>query len=400
LYLRRLNIAIEARIVVLIIILLLLFDRSFSKLAIIEPLYVHDALLITATFFALIKFPIKVKFKSLFLLINLSLIYLIYSLINSYLSGNNIILVVRQFFLFFYLILSYVIANKFFKNPDNINKAVNFIKKTAKYSVILQLYYFFYLYLTVPDYTPLKGFSYISAVGVMGVIVYGAYILVYFKGYKKFFGFLSILVISSLLGHASSFFAAFLVLLVHFYISFSPKIRGISLGVLIILIIILFQTPQFNDANAGWRLLYWSHVLETALFENYLILGKGFGNPYMTLEFAGKIAKELNSTFMYTSVNVNYERWITPPHNSFLTMVHNVGLIPVILLFIPLKEFFNQIFFKKRTTDKNRLFLFYSLFGLIVWCSFNVILELPHSAIYFWLVYFTYIFYAKKQIET
>lgn len=381
----------------MIIILLLLFDRDFSKLAIVEPLYIHDALLITATFFALIKFPIKVQFQSLFLLIILSIIYLIYSIVNSYVSGGNIILVVRQFFLFFYLIISYIIANKFFKNADNINKAVNFIKKTAKYAVVLQLFYFFYLYLTVPNYTPLKGFSYISAVGVMGIIVYGAYILVYFKGYKKVFGFLSILIISGLLGHASSFFAVFLVFSLHFYISFSPKIRGISLGVLIILILILFQTPQFNDANASWRLLYWSHILNRALTENYLILGNGFGQPYMTLDFAKKIAKEINSTFMYTSVNVNYERWITPPHNSFLTMIHNVGLIPVILLFVPLKSFFNQIFLKERTTDKNRLFLFYSLFGLIVWCSFNVILELPHSAIYFWLIYFTYIFYAKAN---
>ena len=389
------NMGLEAKIVAFIIVLLLLFDRGFSKLAIVEPLYLHDFLLITATFFAFNKFPIKVQFKSLFLLITISLIYLIYS----FASDNKIMLVVRQFFIFFYLILSYIIANKVFKNPNNINKAIIFIKKTAKYAVVLQLSFFLYLFLTVTNYTPLKGFSYISSVGVMGIIVYGAYILVYFKGYKKVFWFLTILIISGLLGHASSFFAAFLVLLVHFYISFSPKIRGISLGTLIVIIIILFQTPQFNDANASWRLLYWSHILERALTENYLIFGKGFGEPYMTLDFAKKMANEIHSTFMYTSVNVSDERWITPPHNSFLTMVHNVGLLPVILLFAPLKSFFGQIFLKEKTTDKNKLFLFYSLFGLIVWCSFNVILELPHSAIYFWLIYFTYIFYAKEQIE-
>lgn len=399
-HLKTININIGAKLFAFIIVLLLLFDRNFSKFPIIEPLYAHDVLLIIATCFALIKFPTKVQFRSLFLLIVLSLIYLIYSLINSFILGNDVIFVFRQFFVFLYLILCYIIANKSFRNTANINKAVNFIKITAKYSVILQLCYFFYLYLTVPDYSPLKGYSYISAVGVMGVITYGAYILVYFKGYKKVFGFLSILVISSLLGHASSFFAAFLVLLIHFYVSFSPKIRGISLGVLIILIAILFQTPQFNDANAGWRLLYWSHILEIALFDNYLIFGEGFGGPYMTLDFAQKIGRELNSTFMLTGVNNEFERWVTPPHNSFLTMVHNVGLIPVILLFIPLKDFFNQIFLKTKTTDKNKLFLFYSLFGLIVWCSFNVVLELPHSAIYFWLIYFTYIFYAKAHAKT
>jgi hypothetical protein len=42
-------------------------------------------------------------------------------------------------------------------------------------------------------------------------------------------------------------------------------------------------------------------------------------------------------------------------------------------------------------------FLIYVLAGCVIWISFNVILELPHAASYFWLVFFTTAFYLNKH---
>jgi hypothetical protein len=230
----------------------------------------------------------------------------------------------------------------------------------------------------------------------MGIISYGAYVLVYFRKTKRILLFSMTLIVSGLLGHASSFFALFFMLLIHFYISFSPKIRFISAGALLVLLIVLFQLPQFNDNNAAWRIIYWTQILHRAVLDNFMIFGDGFGRPYMSIENAKQFTKEINSSFMETGINFKYERWITPPHNSFLTMIHHIGIIPTTLLFLPLKSFFNQIFIKSRSTNVDRLFLFFTLCGLIMWVFFNVILELPHSAIYFWFIYFTYIFYEKR----
>jgi phosphate/sulfate permease len=89
-------------------------------------------------------------------------------------------------------------------------------------------------------------------------------------------------------------------------------------------------------------------------------------------------------------------RYLNPPHNSVLTIVFHVGLIPALLFFTPLKKTFTQLFLKKSPADANILFLVLALLGSLVWILFNVILELPHSSTYFWLVYLTTIFYLKE----
>src|SRR5690606_28442295 len=130
------------------------------------------------------------------------------------------------------------------------------------------------------------------------------------------------------------------------------------------LLVLLFQLPQFNDNNATWRIIYWSQVLHRAIIDNFMIFGDGFGQPYMSLEDAKVFTREINSSFMETGVNYKYERWVTPPHNSFLTIIHHIGVVPLLLLFLPIKGLFSQIFNERRSMDKDRLFLFFTLWGL------------------------------------
>lgn len=392
----KIKIQLAATIFLTIVGALFLFDREFSKLPLKGPVYLHDFLLLLATIFALARPRLTFKFPTLFLFCLISVIYLIISIFFLDLGGNYFIYIFRQFFLFFYFICCYIIANKVFERSENIDKAIAFIKIIALWSIIFQLCYFAYLYITIPNYSPLEWFSYYSSIVIMGVLSYGAYALVYFKDFKRVLAILMTMLISGFLGHASSFFALFIMILIHFYISFSPKVRFITAGVLLVLLVVLFQLPQFNDNNATWRIIYWSQVMHRAVIDNLIIFGDGFGKPYVTLEEARVFTTELNSSFMETGVNSKYERWITPPHNSFLTIVHHIGMLPMLLLFVPIKSLFSQIFLEKRSTDKDRLFMFFTLWGLIMWVFFNVILELPHSAIYFWFIYFTYIFYEKR----
>jgi len=387
----------EVKIIAFLLIALLLLDRNFSKLAIVGPIFLHDALLLFATIFALYKVPNKFKFPSIFLLLVISFLYFLYSIVFAGIDERYLLMVFRHFFLFFYLICCYIIANKIFLNKENINEAISFIVKIAKWSIVLQLGYFIYLFITVPNYSPLKGFSYFSAVGVMGIITYGAYALVYFNRVKRFIIFTFALVISAMLGHSSSFFALFAVYLVHFYISFTPKQRLIGLlSVILILTVVIFKLPQFNDGNANWRLLFWGEILNDAIFNKFLIFGNGFGEPFVSLDFAKEVVSEIGS-YNLLGNNNPMVRWEVPPHNSFLTIIFHIGLLPSLLLLLPLKSAFLQIFVKVKSNDKKYLFLFYSLIGSVIWASFNVILELPHSAIYFWLIYFTYIFYNAKK---
>lgn len=386
--------SIETTLVVILIIGLLLFDRDFSKLPIKEPLYFHDFLLLLATFFSLNKLSIRLRFPTIFLFILIAIIYLIISIVFFGLDGDYFLMIFRQFFLFFYLMCSYIIANKFFKTENNIDKSVEFIKKIAFWSLILQLFYFVYLYVTVENYSPLKGYSYLSSAGTIGIITYAAYTLVFFQGLKKQLMFLLLMVVSAFLGHASSFFAVFVMLLSHIYISFKPKVRFVVVGVILLLIIIIIQLPQFNDKNASWRILYWGEIFRQSIVDNYLVLGNGFGKPYVSLEFTDYLYENLNSHNMLEKYNP-MGRWESPPHNSFLTMVFHVGFVPFLLLVWPLRPLFSQLFLQRKSVDKNKLFLFHSIIGTIIWSSFNVILELPHSALLFWLIFFTYIFYDK-----
>jgi O-antigen ligase len=154
--------------------------------------------------------------------------------------------------------------------------------------------------------------------------------------------------------------------------------------------------PSFRDVNAEWRLLYWKHVLHNVVVQHYMILGNGFGRPFMTYDFALYLNATLHSPIMIDEL-YPMARYLSPPHNSILTILFHVGLLPGLLLVIPLRRFFGQILLRSRSADPSVNFLVYALPGCLVWVMFNVILELPHSATFFWLLYLTTAYALKMQ---
>jgi O-antigen ligase len=228
---------------------------------------------------------------------------------------------------------------------------------------------------------------------MFGIINYGAYVLVFKEGAIKWILYFITLFISTLLGHASLFLAVFMLLLLVLLIKVNLKGKLIALGIALSIVWGLTFLPQFRDANASWRLLFWGEMIDFIIFKNYAIFGEGFGRPYVSMEFAYKIRDQIGGQG-FLDKSRYLERWLSPPHNSFITIALHTGLLSLLLLLYPLKGIFKFFFVNgHKSVDKTKLYITILLFSYIVWVSFNVVLELPHSAILFWLVFFIAIEY-------
>src|SRR5690606_19103853 len=105
-------------------------------------------------------------------------------------------------------------------------------------------------------------------------------------------------ILSTTLGHSSAFLAIFCIALLYFFMRIKPIQRLVAVCLIVIAVLLLFLLPQFRDANAGWRILYWTHVLKEATITKYGLLGSGFGQPFMSNEYAAYINNTINSNIM------------------------------------------------------------------------------------------------------
>src|SRR5690606_36330022 len=87
------------------------------------------------------------------------------------------------------------------------------------------------------------------------------------------------------------------------------------------------------------------------------------------------------------------QKYVSAPHNSFLTMMIHLGFIPILLLFYP---FINLCQNTTLLKDKNLMFLCLSLIVMFLFSAFNVVLELPHSSSLIWVVCFIFILKSKE----
>ena len=392
--------------VVIYFFLLLFFGREFTKFRVAGPLYLHDLTLGILTLLAVNNRRILVqRFNSLLFLILLSSLYLVYSLLFYQPAGEILTMTFRQFNLFLYILCCYLIFNTMVRGLAELDGVIRLLRWIARCSVLLQLLFIVYGYLFIPGFNLFSPgeYNYFSPLVIFGIIGYGALALAYSPNFLiRYFKFAATVGLSTTLGHTSAFFALCSVFFVHLFMLIKPKQRFIAIGIIAAMILSLFFLPQFTDVNAGWRLLYWQHVLERLITGRWAIAGFGFGQEYMTEQYANYLYATLGSPIMLDSYE-HLARYLSPPHNSFLTIAFHVGLLPSLLILVPLRFFFKQVFLKPHAPDSNRNFLVYILTGSIVWVAFNVILELPHSATYFWLVYFaaaSYLKYTDRENES
>jgi hypothetical protein len=147
--------------------------------------------------------------------------------------------------------------------------------------------------------------------------------------------------------------------------------------------------PSFTDVNAHWRLIYWQAVVEQ-IVENYFILGDGFGIQYISDKTIEKLNQLMISEGHVYTVITEEEKYTTGAHNSFLSFGQHLGLASLFLLFYPLVIGIKGLKIRDNT---NLIFLLLSISGMSVFSFFNVILELPHSSSFYWIVFLILIYY-------
>jgi hypothetical protein len=382
-------------ILFILIELLLVFDVTFAKFHLIGPLHLYDALLfllgLTSIYFFFTN-PNKTWNWPIIIILALSLVYAAYS----YANGHPTNYLIRQYALFIYLGLAFIIFNSFI-NPKFNNLNIRFIILIAFASIGIQLVYLVYKFFTIDGFSLFGEFNYYSKMVIVGVIVFAAYILVYTnKLLPKTIISIGVLAFSTTLGHASAFLAVFGIIAVYLILLLPNwvKLAGGLISALIVIGFILYL-PQFNDTNAEWRIIFWKYSMKEILLNYYGILGHGFGVPYTNQEILDALRTQANSPWFEVRPE---ETYLSPMHNSFITMAFHIGLLPSLLIFVPLYTSTKEVVFSNtKPQDKTQNFLFLSLIGLFIWSSFNVVLELPHSSMFVWLVYFTLIYYTYKK---
>jgi hypothetical protein len=75
--------------------------------------------------------------------------------------------------------------------------------------------------------------------------------------------------LSTTTGHSSAFLAVVVIMLIEFFVRIKPIQRLIALGIILGVILTLNMLPEFRDANASWRLLYWKHVMHNVVTMRY-----------------------------------------------------------------------------------------------------------------------------------
>lgn len=364
-----------------LVLALLAFGTGFSKFHIAGPLYLHDLLLSVFVLLTLFRPVVVLPFSPVVLLVAISVVYLVVSFLT---SDVRVDLIIRQYAIFGYMIFYYLLYIKgFWRHTDY---ALRFLTKIGLLCIALQIA--FIAHRIYAGLTVFADYNYFSPITVLGIIVGSASILAFSNSLLKYFLFLGVLLVSATTGHSSAFLSVFAVGAFYFFFRTTNKSKAIIIILIIGAVLCLYLlVPQFQDANAGFRLIAWEHTLRTIIIDNYGVVGEGFGVPYFDSELIDRLYRELGSVGFFGPDKVD-EPYLSSVHNSFLTIFFSVGLLPGLLILVPFYRMSVYLLNRRKRQTDSADFIYLSLIGLSVWVSFNQILEVPHSTALFWLVYF------------
>lgn len=369
----------------ILLLSLLIFGANFSKMNLTGALHLFDFLFVLLFLVSLLFLKTILPHKPILIISVLSIFYLFYS----FSFDARMDFIIRQYALFGYLVISYLI----FANLLNKNNIDFFIKQIINLSIfgfLLQI--LFFIYLNIVGKFSFSGYHYWSPMIVMAIITFAAYTMTYHKKIKLLFLYGTAIFVSTTLGHSSAFLAIFILPFTLLFIKSSKimKIFTLIIGFTLTLALFIF-IPSFSDANAMWRIYYWFMTFKNILVDHFALFGNGFGVPYASEEIAYFLQVEQGAT---TRLGQNDESCITPFHNSFITIFFHIGFLPGILIFYPFYKFIKN--YRILVLNKEAKFLFLSLVGMSAWSSLNVVLELPHSSFFYWTVYFVLLFKMKE----
>lgn len=382
----------------ILIELLLIFGKEFSKFHLFWQFHLYDTLLFTLTVVSAVIF-LKRKDRTwnipIIVILAVSVVYLFYSYVAEFGPLNYLI---RQYAMFLYLGCCMVIFYSFVDNNSN-KFNIRFIALIGISAFLIQVLYHVYNSIFAPGFWEIifSEFNYWTKMVFISLFVFEAFILAYLKKWWKWPLLLFIFFISITLGNHSS---AIITVLTVFgtWIFFQSKLPvKIILGVSAIfgLIALFYFIPEyFQDKNSLWRLLYWKATLKDVIVNYYGILGHGFGVNYTTPELLEAMGSKIDSHWMVLRPE---EQYVTPMHNSFLTFAFHIGLIFLVVLLIPHKRTIAYLFNREgNDPEPKKDFLILSLIGVFCYSCFNVVLELPHVSAFVWLIYFTTSYHFRK----
>ena len=364
--------------IAIILLLLLLGGRSVTKLQLVGPLYLIDTLFLVLVIFSLIVSRLRV-ITPLFFITFIIIFFML--MLSIYKSDASLEIVIRQFALFIYAFSAYVLSGYLFSLSKE-NELTDLLVGIAALSVIFQTVYLAYLFL-VGDYV-YGGFNYLSPLVICGVIVWTCYIFSMRKiSFLIIPEWIFLLMLSITFGHSSGVMAVILIPLICLMLRTPVNYRLYVLLTLSALVIFVFWLfPEIIDVNASWRLVYWETAINRIFTDWYWLFGFGFGAMY-----ADDITHYIFLDIFNSSNDLNNEGegYLKAFHNSFVTIFFHVGIIGLVLLLPQIRAVLLNI---NHYSSKENMFFALSLLGLSIWVFFNVVLELPHSAHYFWLFFF------------
>jgi len=373
---------------------LIFLGKTYTKFLVFD-IYAHDLLLTIITILCFFEFDWKRnRLYSIEILIILSLLYLIVSFIrNDFDVVNKGYIILRQYAIFGYLAFFYVITKKLMTSSKAKEYTIKALYVFGIVCIVLQFVHIINLYVNTNLLQIIERNAY-SPMVVMGFFVFISFVFTrdYLNQITKFFISVFVILLSISIGHDSAYLGILLIGISYIFIISNKKTKiAIAFTGILMMILILLFLPTFSDHNAQWRLIYWEHILSRSL-SNYLFLGEGFGVQYAS----NTTIESLNNLMLsngYNALILEDEKYLTAPHNSFLSMILHTGIPSIIFLLIPFRTIF---IIKNVVRNRNILFLVLSLIGMTVWASFNVVLELPHSSSIFWIVYFLLSLSLKK----
>jgi len=367
--------------------LLMIFGKNFSKFHLYGIFYLYDILLAALTMISLI-IIIKHKeeliiWKPMVALLVLSGAYLVYSFM---VHTGPVQYQIRQYAVFIYLACLYIIFQSYISNTTHITN-IRFIILIGWIAFVGQILTHIYNYIVIKDYAIFEDYHYLSLMSAMGIGVFLGYIMVFEKGLTRWILGIIALFLSITLGHASAFLSSFVVVIA--FLGIRLKLNPwVFMGTLILIMVSFTRIlPSFQDVNAEWRLIYWKGILKESINENYGIAGDGFGGPYVNGETQKALLNSLDYSFETVGPD---ETYLGPPNNFVILMIHHLGLVPGLIILVALLPIAKWFFsFRKEPSDKRKEFIFLIVLMSCTWASFNAVLPNPHSSAFFWLIFFT-----------
>lgn len=379
---------------------LALFGKSYTTHLLISPfVHSHDfvlSLIFIISLIFILKNRDEYRVKSVEILFGIAILYLMISVFKIRNNFNDqIYYVIRQFMVFGYAVLMYVIIRQFYMFKDIQKQSLKAISIFGIVCLSIQFIYVFY-FLIFKDKSLFFNRNYFTPIVVVGLFIAASYALTHIKNiYLKALSFIAIFLLSLSTGHDSIYFSLAVIFGFYAFFNVTKKVKIISVIAMILLVVCVFVfIPSFSDVNMQWRILYWSDVLNRVM-ANYFIIGDGFGVPYASDEAIEKLNFLMASNGHDVQI-IDDQKYVSAPHNSFLTIMLHVGFLPLLMLFYP---FIHLVRNSNWLKDKDVLFLCLSVIGMFVFSSFNVVLELPHSSSIIWVAYFIFIFKLEEKRE-